>query len=92
MLGSHGPGGACVGPSVSRTRLGQHEYNALSAEREYAVSYSRTTTGSSKNESTAEIKLATSTPGTCISGQLAVDTMFDVYIVSSTVFPCATLQ
>jgi len=64
----------------------------FSAEREYAVSYSRTTTGSSKNENTAEIKLATSTPGTCISGQLAVDTMFNVYIVSSSVFPCATLQ
>jgi len=58
----------------------------------YSTSYSRTTTSSNGNNNTAEIKLATSTPGTCITGQLAVDTMFNVYIVSSTVFPCATLQ
>jgi len=63
-----------------------------SAEREYAVSYSRTTTGSSKNENTARIKPATCTPGTCISGQHAVDTRFNLRIASSTVFPCATLH
>jgi len=66
--------------------------NGLGLDRQYTVSYSRTTTSSNGNNNTAEIKLATATPGTCITGQLAVDTMFNVYIVSSSVFPCATLR
>jgi len=64
----------------------------ISAGAEYSVAYSHTTTASNANDNTADIKLATNTPGICISGQLAVDTMFNVYIVSSFQFACATLQ
>jgi hypothetical protein len=62
-----------------------------SVDNKYALKYSRTLSESTGHNNTAEIRLATTTPGICISGQLAIDTMFNVYVMSGFQYACQTL-
>jgi hypothetical protein len=57
----------------------------------FSLTYSRTRTQSAGNNNSAELTLSTSTPGICIDGQLALDTLFNVYVVSSSVRSCQQL-
>lgn len=52
------------------------------------VNYKRARTERSGHGNAATIQLATTTPGLCLTGQLAMDTLFNVYVASSRTYPC----
>lgn len=54
-----------------------------------SASYKRARTERTGHGNSAIIHLGTTTPGICIRGQLAIDTMFNVYVASTESYPCA---